>query len=244
MNLESFTVAAASLRKKNRIARLNGSSNQASNDSNSLGTAGNHIEQLLDRCQAIVVLRGKGKSEQIHPTETADTLCFALLNGGHIDVSSSSSHHSWELYALGVLLLKELLEEHEQKGSSSSSRDNKSSSNDHAALIGLALNSVPGLLAHPESRLRKLSAVLVYQLACHAATATAGYSTTTNSNTGNNDIVYVNTSQLFHSIGALLLASIDHDFQRDVTSRPTNLGTEVSHLNSPGLSLYLVISES
>ena len=197
---------------------------------------------MLDRCQAIVVLRGEGKSEHSHPTETADTLCFALLNGGHIDVSSSSSsHHSWELYALGVLLLKELLEEQEKQGSS---RNINNNSNDHAALIGLALNSVPGLLAHPESRLRKLSAVLVYQLACHAATATAGDSTTTNSNTGNNDIVYVNTSQLFHSIGALLLASIDHDFQRDVTSRPTNLGTEVSHLNSPGLSLHLVISES
>ena len=223
MNLESFAAATASLKKKSRISRVNISSQTD-------GSAVTHIDQLLDRCQAIVALRGGGNSENVHPTETAETLCFALLNGGHIDVGSgNTSHHSWELYALGVLLLKELLEEKDEEIGISVSSNNSS---DHAALIGLALDSVPGLLAHPESRLRKLSAVLVYQLAHHAHTAgdstTNSSSSSSSSSTGNVRTVYVNTSQLFHSIGALLLVSIDRDFQRDVTSRPTNLGTEVS----------------
>ena len=149
MNLDTFLTALASLQR-----RLPTTVTIAANGAEEVPQS--EVAVLLSRCATT----SAGDTDAWH------VLCSCLLQGGAVvdDGGSSSgggggvrqplqSARCWEMYALGALLLKDLL----QAPAADDARA--------AALTRLALASVPGLLAHSEPRLRKLCAQLVFLLA-------------------------------------------------------------------------------
>jgi len=144
MNLDTFSTALTSLQRR------------VPTGGPGVGAASSEVVALLARCAAAAASTSPASEEDRH------ALCACLLHGGEVVDDGSSgggarqplqSARCWEVYALGALLLKELLQ--------------PPITNDdaRAALTHLALASVPGLLAHSEPRLRKLCGHLVFLLA-------------------------------------------------------------------------------